>query len=180
MNSVKALPLYLNISLLCYPSVNKWKISNTTIDLVYCDSFTHELRIPYFVSYESPPDRGSMVENGHLRVNEPLRLWREVFRLTTTLSFEALQRPAKFLKIFTDAFFLTTTLTFVTSTTTEKRYGRYLFLLLLLNSQQPLSTRGLQLAYLIPERGCFNLVNAGDVASLHLQRKHLNKSFRIR
>ena len=34
-------------------------------------------------------------------------------------------------------------------------------------SQQPLNTRGLLLAYLIPERGCFNLVNAGGgLASL--------------
>ena len=71
MNSAKALPLYLNISLLCYPSVNKWKTSNTTIDLLY-------------TSYGSP-----------------------------TLSFEALQRPTKFLKTFTDALFLTTILALV-------------------------------------------------------------------
>ena len=195
MNSVKALPLYLNISLLCYPSVNKWKISNTTIDLVYCDYFTHELRIPYFVFYESPPDRGSMVENWYLRVNEPLGLWREVFRLTTTLSFEALQRPTKFLKTFTDAFFLTTILalckTFVlclsrqADTQTLRHFlrlqkgttCRYPFLLLLDSSATACADYCLRIWFL-KEAALIWWMRV--VASLHLQRKHLNKSFRIR
>ena len=51
--------------------------------------FTHELRIPYFVSYESPPDRGSMVENWYLRVNEPLGLLKRNFQTNNYFVFWA-------------------------------------------------------------------------------------------
>ena len=55
--------------------------------LSFITYFTHELRIPYFVSYESPPDRGSMVENWYLRVNEPLGLLKRNFQTNNYFVF---------------------------------------------------------------------------------------------
>ena len=128
--------------------------------------FTHELRIPYFVSYESPPDRGSMVENWYLRVNEPLGLLKRSFQTNNYLVFWNPAASRKIPKDFHWCLFshydpnLRDFYNYRKEIPADTPFYYYYW---------TLSNHmcWILLAYLIPERGCFNLVNAGGgLASL--------------